>query len=121
MRKNDNMYEKYYTLEEIAITLKTPIAYLRRMVREEKIITHKIERNYKVKESDVKRYVDSCRYKMTDKELFRAIGLDDRTITIGLNDEYAQMMLEKKIDDYLKKLDEEKKKNMIKRNKSGIN
>ena len=33
---------------------------------------------------------------MTDKELLRAIGLDDRTITIGLNDEYAQMMLEKK-------------------------
>ena len=39
---------------------------------------------------------------MTDKELLRAIGLDDRTITIGLDDEYAQMMLEKKIDSYLK-------------------
>ena len=33
---------------------------------------------------------------MTDKESLRAIGFDDRTITIGLNDEYAQMMLEKK-------------------------
>ena len=33
---------------------------------------------------------------MTDKELLRAIGLDDRTITIGLDNEYAQMMLEKK-------------------------
>ena len=32
---------------------------------------------------------------MTDKELLRAIGFDDRTITIGLNDEYEQMMLEK--------------------------
>lgn len=32
---------------------------------------------------------------MIDKELLRAIGLDDRTITIGLDDEYAQMMLEK--------------------------
>ena len=50
---------------------------------------------------------------MTDKELLRTIGLDDRTITIGLNDEYAQMMLEKKIDSYLKKLDEENKKEDI--------
>ena len=46
---------------------------------------------------------------MIDKELLRAIGLDDRTITIGLDDEYVQMMLETKIDSYLKKLDEEKK------------
>lgn len=57
---------------------------------------------------------------MTDKELLRAIGLDDRTITIGLNDEYAQMMLEKKIDSYLKKLDDEKKKeDMIEQLKHG--
>jgi len=47
---------------------------------------------------------------MTDKELLRALGLEDRTITIGLDDEYAQIMLEKKIDSYLKKLEEEKKK-----------
>ena len=47
---------------------------------------------------------------MSDKDLLKALGLDDRTITIGLNDEYAQMMIEKKIGSYLKKLDEEKKK-----------
>ena len=57
---------------------------------------------------------------MTDKDLLRAIGLDGRIITIGLNDEYTQMMLEKKIDSYLKKLDEEKKKeDMIKQLKHG--
>ena len=57
---------------------------------------------------------------MTDKDLLRAIGLDDRIITIGLNDEYTQMMLEKKIDSYLKKLDEEKKKeDMIEQLKHG--
>ena len=57
---------------------------------------------------------------MTNKELLRAIGLDDRTITIGLDDEYEQMMLEKKIDYYLKKLDEEKKKeDMIEQLKHG--
>ena len=60
---DDNMEDKYYTLEEISVRLKTPILYLRRMVREEKLIAHKIGRNYKVKESDVKKYVDSCRYK----------------------------------------------------------
>lgn len=38
------------------------------------------------------------------------LGLDDRTITIGLDDEYTQMILEKKIDSYLKKVDEENKK-----------
>ena len=60
------------------------------------------------------------RFSMTDKELLRAIGLDDRTITIGLNDEYAQMMLEKKIDSYLKKLvDEKKKEDMIEQLKHG--
>ena len=51
--------------------------------------------------------------KMSDKELLKALGLDDRTITIGLNDEYAQMMIEKKIDSYLKKLEEEKKEDFI--------
>ena len=57
---------------------------------------------------------------MTDKELLRAIGLDDRTITIGLDNEYAQMMLEKKIDSYLKKLDEVKKnEDMIEQLKHG--
>lgn len=57
------MEDKFYTLEEISVRLKTPILYLRRMVREEKLIAHKICRNYKAKESDVKKYVDSCRYK----------------------------------------------------------
>lgn len=61
--EDDSMEDKYYTLEEISVILKTPILYLRRMVREEKLIAHKIGRNYKVKESDIKKYVDSCRYK----------------------------------------------------------
>lgn len=57
---------------------------------------------------------------MTDKELQRALGLENRTITIGLDDEYAQIMLEKKIDSYLKKLEEEKKKeDMIEQLKYG--
>ena len=47
---------------------------------------------------------------MSDKDLLNAIGLNDRTITIGLDDEYAQIMIEEKIDKYLKKIDEDKKK-----------
>ena len=47
---------------------------------------------------------------MNDKDLLKLLGLNDRTFTIGLDDEYLQMTLEKKIDDYLKKLDEEREK-----------
>ena len=36
------------------------------------------------------------------------LGLNDRTITLTADDEYLQIMLEKKIDNYLKKLDEDK-------------
>lgn len=57
---------------------------------------------------------------MLDKELLSTLRLYDRTIIIGLNDEYAQLMLEKKIDFYLKKLAEKKKKeDMIEQLKHG--
>lgn len=46
---------------------------------------------------------------MTDKELLDMLGLNDRTIKFGL-DEDIQIAIEHKIDDYLKKIDEEKKK-----------
>lgn len=47
---------------------------------------------------------------MKDKDILNMLGLTDRTITLGLDDEYLQITLEKKIDDYLKKLDEEREK-----------
>lgn len=47
---------------------------------------------------------------MKDKDILNILGLNDRTITLTADDEYLQIMLEKKIDNYLKKLDEEKKK-----------
>ena len=43
---------------------------------------------------------------MSDKELLKLLGLTDRTITFGL-DEDIQIAIEHKIDNYLKKLDEE--------------
>ena len=45
---------------------------------------------------------------MKDKDILDMLGLNDRTITLSADDEYLQIMLEKKIDNYLKKLDEEK-------------
>ncbi len=47
---------------------------------------------------------------MKDKDILDMLGLNDRTITLTADDEYLQIMLEKKIDNYLKKLDEAKKK-----------
>lgn len=47
---------------------------------------------------------------MNDKELLKLLGINNTTITLTADDEYLQLMLEKKIDNYLKKLDEEKKK-----------
>ena len=46
---------------------------------------------------------------MNDKELLKLLGINDTTITFGL-DEDIQIAIERKIDNYIKKLDEEKKK-----------
>ena len=45
---------------------------------------------------------------MNDKELLKLLGLTDRTITFGLEED-LQIAIEQKIDKYLKKLDDEKK------------
>ena len=37
------------------------------------------------------------RFNMSDKDLLKALGIEDRTITLGLDDEYLQITLEKKI------------------------
>ena len=42
---------------------------------------------------------------MKDKDILNMLGLNDRTITLTADDEYLQIMLEKKIDNYLKKLE----------------
>ena len=47
---------------------------------------------------------------MKNKDILDMLGLNDRIITLTADDEYLQLMLEKKIDNYLKKLDEEKKR-----------
>ena len=47
---------------------------------------------------------------MKDKDILNMLGLNDRTITLSADDEYLQITLERKIDNYLNKLDEEKKR-----------
>ena len=57
---------------------------------------------------------------MKDKDILNMLGLNDRTITLSGNDEYLQLVLEKKIDTYLKKLDgEREKKEMVNMLKKG--
>lgn len=54
------MNENYYTLEEISLKIKTPVAYLRKMVKAHRLIAHLMGRSYKVTESDLQKYIDSC-------------------------------------------------------------
>ena len=40
---------------------------------------------------------------MSDKDLLKTLGLEDRTITLGLDDEYLQITLERKLTLILKR------------------
>ena len=52
----------YFTTKEISLLLKTPIQYIRKMIREQKIIAYKIGKQYVVKEQDLNNYLDSVKY-----------------------------------------------------------
>ena len=43
---------------------------------------------------------------MSDKELLNALGLNDRTISVIFDEDY-QKIVERKVNDYLKKIEEE--------------
>lgn len=49
----------YFTTKEISLLLKTPIQYIRKMVRENKLKAYKIGRQYIIKEQDLYTYLDS--------------------------------------------------------------
>ena len=61
-RESDKSMDYYFTTKEISLLLKTPIQFIRKMIREEKIIAYKIGRQYVVKEQDLNNYLDSVRY-----------------------------------------------------------
>ena len=54
--------EYYFTTKEISLLLKTPIQYIRKMIREKKIIAYKIGKQYVIKEQDLNNFLDSVRY-----------------------------------------------------------
>ena len=52
----------YFTTKEISLLLKTPSQYIRKIIREKKIIAYKIGKQYVVKEQDLNNYLDSVKY-----------------------------------------------------------
>ena len=54
--------EYYFTTKEISLLLKTPIQYIRRMIREKKLVAYKVGKQYLIKEQDLINYLDSVRY-----------------------------------------------------------
>ena len=54
--------EYYFTTKEISLLLKTPIQFIRKMIREKRIIAYKVGRQYIVKEQDLNNYLDSVKY-----------------------------------------------------------
>ena len=52
----------YFTTKEISLLLKTPIQFIRKMIREKRIIAYKVGRQYIIKVQDLNTYLDSVRY-----------------------------------------------------------
>lgn len=57
------MSDTHYTLKEISEKIKTPVAYLRKMIKEGKLEASKMGRDYKCTEQSVQNYIDSCKVK----------------------------------------------------------
>lgn len=53
------MNTNYYTLKEVSEKIKTPIAFLRKSIKEHKLIAHFIGRQYLVSENDLIKYISS--------------------------------------------------------------
>ena len=54
--------EYYFTTKEISLLLKTPIQFIRKMIREKRIIAYKVGIQYIFKEQDLNNYLDSVKY-----------------------------------------------------------
>ena len=53
----------YFTSKEVSILLKTPVQYIRKMIRENKLKAYKVGRQYIIKEQVLNIYLDSvCSY-----------------------------------------------------------
>ena len=54
--------EYYFTTKEISLLLKTPIQFIRKMIREKRLIAYKVGRLYIVTQQDLNNYLDSVKY-----------------------------------------------------------
>lgn len=57
----------YYNLKDISILIKTPIPYLRKMIKEHKLIASFICRQYVVSNNDLKIYINNCKGAKNEK------------------------------------------------------
>lgn len=52
---------KFYTLKEVSVLIKTPIPYLRKLIKEHKLKGKFIGRQYIIDEKDLKLFINSLR------------------------------------------------------------
>ena len=50
------------TTKEVSILLQTPIAYIRKLIREFKLNAYKVGKEYRITEFDLKEYLESVKY-----------------------------------------------------------
>lgn len=56
------MKEKtYYNLKEISSLIKTPIPYLRKMIKDHKLIASYIGKSYIVCDEDLTKFINNCK------------------------------------------------------------
>lgn len=53
------MSDNYYTLKEISLKIKTPVLYLRKMIRQKQLKAHFIGKQYVVNEEDLIFFIKS--------------------------------------------------------------
>lgn len=53
------MRDKYLTLKEVSYIIKTPVPYLRYLIKSHKLKAHFIGRQYLICETDLKNFIDS--------------------------------------------------------------
>lgn len=61
------MKETFYNLKDVSIMIKTPIPYLRKMIKTHKLNGHFIGRQYIISDKDLKDYIDSCKGAKNDR------------------------------------------------------
>lgn len=57
-----------------------------------------------------KTFLTQRRYNISDKDLLKLLGLDNKTISMSIDDEYAQLMIRREIEKYEKEVEREKQK-----------